>query len=69
MLPGPASSEEDRPHTNPAIWVRFLTEVDEYFFREWQIKMCNTDLFGTFSSSEKAKVPSTGKKVNFTFIL
>ena len=63
-MPGPASSEEDRPLTNPAIRVRFSTEADEYFFREWQ-KMHDTDLFGIFSSSEKARAPSTGMKTDF----
>ena len=54
-MPGPASSEEDRPPTNPAIRVRFLTEADEYFFREWQIKMRDTALFETFLFKRKSE--------------
>ena len=68
-MPGPASSEEDRPPTNPAIRVRFKTEADEYFFREWRNK-CATPIYSKhLSSSEKAKAPSTGRKVDFTFFL
>ena len=35
--PGPASTEGDRPPTNPAIRVRFPAETDGCFFSPWQI--------------------------------
>ena len=67
-MPGPASSEEDRPPTNPAIQVRSSTEADGYFFTSGKY-MRDTDLFETFLFSEKAKAPSTGRKADFTFFL
>ena len=50
MSLGPASTEGDHPPTNPAIWVRFPSEADGYFFRAVAEKMCDTDLFESFSS-------------------
>ena len=43
--PGPASSEEERPPTNPVIWIRFrarskICNVEKGFFsRPWQYTM------------------------------
>ena len=48
--PGPASSEGERPPTNPAIRVRFSTEADEFFFPVVAEK-CVTPIYSNVLSS------------------
>ena len=46
LTPGPASSEGERPPSNPAIRVRFpLKLTDEFFFLTVAEKMRDPDLF------------------------
>ena len=66
--PGLASTEGDRPPTNPAIQVRFPSEADGYFFRAVAVK-CATPIYSNHSLQRKAKAPSTGRKADFTFSL
>ena len=67
-MPGPASTEGDRPPTNPAIRVRFPSEADGYFFPDLAEK-CVTPIYSNYSLQRKAKAPSTGRKADFTFSL
>ena len=59
-MPRPASSVGDRPPTNPAIRVRFPSEVDGFFFRGGKY-MRAIDQFELLSSAKKWKAPSTRK--------
>ena len=46
-MPGPASSEGERPSSNPAIRVRFPKQMN-ISFSPWQKNMRDPDLFETF---------------------
>ena len=52
--PGPASTEGERPPTNPAIRVQFPPEADGIFFRAVAGKMCDSD-FIEFLPEKKRK--------------
>ena len=67
-MPGPASSEGDRPPTNPAIQVRFSTALQQ--IASVADRVCGRFLYATLiylkpslqCSKKKSKAPSTGKE-------
>ena len=65
-MPGPASTEGDRPPTNPAIRVRLSTEADDTSFA---VAKNARHRFIELLFSEKAKAPSTGKERGLQFYL
>ena len=58
-VPGPASTEGERPPTNPAIRVQFPPEADGIFFRAVAGKNARLRFY-RISPRKETKAPSTG---------
>ena len=63
-MPGPASTEGERPPTNPAIRVQFPPEADGIFFRAMAEK-CVTPIYRITPSRNESAIYWKNRKVVF----